>query len=427
MTTSSQKPHVVIVGAGFGGINAARSLRNANVTITVIDRRNHHLFQPLLYQVATASLSPADIAQPIRSILRKQPNVKAVLMATVTNIDLKEQRVDIDGESIPFDFLILATGARHAYFGHDEWERDAPGLKSLEDALEIRRRILLAFEDAERMSDENERIRLLTFVVVGGGPTGTELAGALAEISRQTLANDFDSIDPTWARIYLFEAGPRILSMFPEKLSDKAYRYLNGLGVQVRTGTPVTAVSTDGVVAGGRAIPAATVLWAAGVTASPLGKSLGVPLDRAGRVQVLPDLTIPGHTNVFVIGDLASLSDSGGNLLPGVAQVAMQQGSHAALNIRRSLKNEPLSTFEYSDKGNMATIGRNKAVAEIRGRRLSGFVAWVAWLWIHIYFLIGFRNRLGVILNWAWSYVTFNRGARLITSTGYDQSREIVG
>lgn len=427
MPNPNQKPHVVIVGAGFGGINAARTLRNANVTITVIDRRNHHLFQPLLYQVATASLSPADIAQPIRSILRNQPNVRAVLMANVTNIDLRERRVDADGTSIPFDFLVVATGARHAYFGHDEWESGAPGLKSLEDALEIRRRILIAFEEAERTTDEGERTRLLTFVVVGGGPTGTELAGALAEISRQTLANDFDSIDPTWARIYLFEAGPRILPMFAEKLSDKAYRYLNGLGVQVRTGTPVTAVSNDGVVADGRSIPAATILWAAGVTASPLGKSLGVPLDRAGRVQVMPDLTIPGHRNVFVIGDLASLADSSGTLLPGVAQVAMQQGIHAAQNIMQSLKGDQLDAFEYSDKGNMATIGRNKAVAEVRGRRLSGFVAWVAWLWIHIYFLIGFRNRLGVILNWAWSYVTFNRGARLITSTGYNQSREIVG
>jgi NADH:quinone reductase (non-electrogenic) len=426
MTDAGQRPRVVIIGGGFGGLNAARALKDAAVDITIIDRRNHHVFQPLLYQVATASLSPADIAQPIRTILRRQDNVTSVLLANVTSIDLDAQVVVLDSERIGFDYLVIATGARHTYFGHDEWESLAPGLKSLEDALEIRRRILLAFEEAERTDDEDARHRLMTFVVVGGGPTGTELAGALGEISRQTLAREYDRIDPTWARIYLFEAGPRILSTFPEKLSNKAVTYLNALGVQVRASTPVTEVSSAGVVAGGKRIPAGTVLWAAGVLASPLARTLNVPLDRAGRVIVNPDLTIPSHSNVFVAGDLAALNGADGRQLPGVAQVAIQQGKQAADNIERSMRGEALVDFAYNDKGNMATIGRNKAVADIRGRQLGGFVAWVAWLCIHIYFLIGFRNRLGVMINWAWSYVTFNRGARLITATGYDQTREIV-
>jgi NADH dehydrogenase len=427
MTTAPRRPQVVIIGGGFGGINAAQALKDANVDVTVIDRRNHHVFQPLLYQVATASLSPADIAQPIRTILRKQENVIAVLLANVTGIDLAAQEVVLDGERVGYDYLVLATGARHAYFGHDEWEGLAPGLKSLEDALEIRRRILVAFEEAERTDDEDARNRLMTFVVVGGGPTGTELAGALGEISRQTLAREYDRIDPTWAKIYLFEAGPRILSTFPESLSGKAAKFLNGLGVQVRTNTPVSEVTEQGVVAGDKSIPAATVLWAAGVLASPLAKTLDVPVDRAGRVIVNSDLTAPSHPNVFVIGDLAALNGEDGRQLPGVAQVAIQQGQHAAGNIVRSMEGEAMTPFAYDDKGNLATIGRNKAVAEIRGRKLSGFIAWVVWLWIHIYFLIGFRNRLGVMLNWAWSYLTFNRGARLITVTGYDKSREIVG
>jgi NADH dehydrogenase len=377
--------------------------------------------------VATASLSPADIAQPIRTILSKQENVTAVLLANVTGIDLEAQEVVLDGERVPYDYLVLATGARHAYFGHDEWEGLAPGLKSLEDALEIRRRILLAFEEAERTDDEDARNRLLTFVVVGGGPTGAELAGALGEIARQTLAKEYDRIDPTWAKIYLFEAGPRILATFPESLSTKAMKFLNSLGVQVRAGTPVTEITEQGVVAGGKQIPAATVLWAAGVLASPLAKTLDEPLDRAGRVVVNPDLTAPAHPNVFVIGDLAALNGEDGRQLPGVAQVAIQQGRHAAGNIERSMRGEAMTPFSYNDKGNLATIGRNRAVADIRGRKLSGFIAWVVWLWVHIYFLIGFRNRLGVMLNWAWSYLTFNRGARLITVTGYEKSREIVG
>ncbi|CAN5571510.1 NAD(P)/FAD-dependent oxidoreductase [soil metagenome] len=426
MSAANQRPRVVIIGGGFAGINTARALKDANVDITIIDRRNHHVFQPLLYQVATASLSPADIAQPIRTILRRQDNVTAVLLDNVTAVDLAAQDVVLDSERTGFDYLVIATGVRHTYFGHDEWEGLAPGLKSLEDALEIRRRILLAFEEAERTDDEDARRRLMTFVVIGGGPTGSELAGALGEISRQTLAKEYDRIDPTWARIYLFEAGPRILSTFPEQLANKATKYLNGLGVQVRTNTPVTEVTEHGVVAGGKRIPAATVLWAAGVLASPLARTLDVPLDKAGRIIVNPDLTVPSHPNVFIAGDLAALNGADGRQLPGVAQVAIQQGTLAAENIERSMGGDALVAFAYNDKGNMATIGRNKAIADIRGRHFSGFIAWVAWLVIHIFFLIGFRNRLGVILNWVWSYVTFNRGARLITVTGYDQSREIV-
>ncbi|CAN5820059.1 NAD(P)/FAD-dependent oxidoreductase [soil metagenome] len=426
MSAANQRPRVVIIGGGFAGINTARALKDANVDITIIDRRNHHVFQPLLYQVATASLSPADIAQPIRTILRRQDNVNAVLLANVTAVDLAAQEVVLDSERTGFDYLVIATGVRHTYFGHDEWEGLAPGLKSLEDALEIRRRILLAFEEAERTDDEDARRRLMTFLVIGGGPTGSELAGALGEISRQTLAKEYDRIDPTWARIYLFEAGPRILSTFPEQLANKATKFLNGLGVQVRTNMPVTEVTEHGVVAGGKRIPAATVLWAAGVLASPLARTLDVPLDKAGRVIVNPDLTVPSHPNVFIAGDLAALNGADGRQLPGVAQVAIQQGTLAAENIERSMGGDALVAFAYNDKGNMATIGRNKAIADIRGRHLSGFIAWVAWLVIHIFFLIGFRNRLGVILNWVWSYVTFNRGARLITVTGYDQSREIV-
>ena len=426
MSAANQRPRVVIIGGGFAGINTARALKDANVDITIIDRRNHHVFQPLLYQVATASLSPADIAQPIRTILRRQDNVNAVLLANVTAVDLAAQEVVLDSERTGFDYLVIATGVRHTYFGHDEWEGLAPGLKSLEDALEIRRRILLAFEEAERTDDEDARRRLMTFLVIGGGPTGSELAGALGEISRQTLAKEYDRIDPTWARIYLFEAGPRILSTFPEQLANKATKFLNGLGVQVRTNTPVTEVTEHGVVAGGKRIPAATVLWAAGVLASPLARTLDVPLDKAGRVIVNPDLTVPSHPNVFIAGDLAALNGADGRQLPGVAQVAIQQCTLAAENIERSMGGDALVAFAYNDKGNMATIGRNKAIADIRGRHLSGFIAWVAWLVIHIVFLIGFRNRLGVILNWVWSYVTFNRGARLITITGYDQSREIV-
>ncbi len=426
MSTSSEHPRVVVVGAGFGGLRAIQALKNAPVQITVVDRRNHHTFQPLLYQVATAALSPADIAKPIRSILRSQDNIRAVLMAEALSVDPNEQILHTDAGPLPYDYLVLATGARHSYFGHDDWEPYAPGLKSLEDALEIRRRVLSAFEEAERTADEVERDRLLTFVVIGGGPTGVELAGALGEISRHTLAREFDRIDPTWARIYLFEGGPRILPTFPESLARKATTFLNQVGVQVRTDTMVTEVDADGVVAGGRRFPAATVLWAAGVAASPIGKTFGIPLDRAGRIVVRSDLSLAEYPNIFAVGDLASLTGPDDKLYPGVAQVAMQQGHQAGENIRLRLAGQPGDTFHYRDKGNLATIGRNRAIAEIKGFRLAGFDAWLVWLCIHIFFLIGFQNRLRVALQWAWSYLRFDRGARLITSTGYDRSREIV-
>jgi NADH dehydrogenase len=418
-------PHVVIIGGGFAGLNAARALDGAPVTATVVDRRNHHLFQPLLYQVATASLSPADIASPIRAILRKQDNV-GVLLAEASAIDLDRKEIALDGGRLSYDYLILAAGARHSYFGHDEWEEHAPGLKSLEDALEIRRRILLAFEDAERAAGETERDRLMTFVVVGGGPTGVELAGALGEISRHTLARDFENIDPTWAKIYLLEAGPRILPMFPEKLARKAVADLNRLGVRVRTGALVTQVDDEGVLLGEERIRARTVLWAAGVTAAPLAKTLGLPLDRAGRVPVEPNLTIAGHPEVFVVGDLAALTAPDGKLFPGVAQVAIQQGRRAAANVRLALAGEAMQPFRYRDYGNMATIGRNRAIADIHDLELSGFPAWVAWLFIHIMYLIGFRNRLVVLVQWMWAYFTFQRGARLITVTGYQREREVL-
>ena len=427
MTSTAARPKVVIIGGGFGGLKAARALRHADVDITMIDRRNHHLFQPLLYQVATASLSPADIAQPLRSILRRQDNVRSVLLAEAERIDVDQKIVFLDHDTeLQYDYLIVATGARHFYFGHPEWESDAPGLKSLEDAVEIRRRVLLAFEEAERTDDETERDRLMTFVVVGGGPTGVELAGSLGEIARHTLARDYDRIDPTWARIYLFEAGPRILPMFSEKLAGKASKQLNQRGVRVEANTPVETVDAQGVIAGGKRLQAATVLWAAGVSASPLAKTLGVPLDRSGRVEVLPDCSIPGHPEVFVIGDLASLKGEDGRPLPGVAQVAMQQGETIADTIERRIAGEPGEAFAYRDKGNMATVGRNQAIAEFHGLELWGFPAWMAWLWVHVFYLIGFRNRLGVMLNWAWSYVTFNRGARLITKSGYDQKRDLT-
>jgi NADH dehydrogenase len=405
---------VVIVGGGFGGLYAARALQHLDVQVTLLDRRNHHVFQPLLYQVASAALSPGDIASPIRWILRRQKNVE-VLLADVRRVDPSRRTVILADAEISYDFLILATGSTHAYFGHDEWQVMAPGLKTLEDALEIRRRVLLAYERAERESDPAKRAALLTFVVIGGGPTGVELAGALAEISRQSLARDFRHFDPSSARIILIEAGPAILSTFPEMLREAALRDLKRLGVDVHIGKPVTGVDNGRVDVGNELIEAATVLWAAGVAASPVGVTLGVPTDRVGRVIVQPDLTIPGHSDVFVIGDLASFAGPDGKPLPGVAQVAIQMGKHAAANIRRAIERHPYQPFVYKDLGNMATIGRASAIADFGWLRLKGWIGWLAWLFVHIINLIGFRNRLVVLIQWAWAYFSYQRAIRLIT------------
>jgi NADH:ubiquinone reductase (H+-translocating) len=407
-------PHVVIIGGGFGGLNAAQRLKHTPARVTLVDRRNHHVFQPLLYQVASAALSPGDIASPIRWILRRQTNIE-VLLADVKAIDAPNQRLILADGTLEYDYLIVAAGATHAYFGHDEWRRLAPGLKTLEDALEIRRRVLLAFERAERESDPNRRQALLTFVVVGGGPTGVELAGALAEIARQSLARDFRHLDPSSSRIVLIEAGPTVLSTFPEPLRDAARADLERLGVEVRTGVPVTNVLPGEVYVGAEVLDAQTVLWAAGVAASPLAETLGVPLDRAGRVLVEPDLTIPGHPEVFVIGDLATLKGADGKPLPGVAQVAIQMGKHAAANIERAIEHQPYRSFVYRNLGNLATIGRASAVADFGWLRLKGWIAWVIWVFVHILNLIGFRNRLVVLVQWAWSYFSYQRAIRLIT------------
>jgi NADH:ubiquinone reductase (H+-translocating) len=407
-------PHVLIVGAGFGGLYAAKALAGAAVRITVIDRRNHHLFQPLLYQVAMAALSPGDIAHPIRAILSKQRNVR-VLLAEATGIDLAAKKVVLSDGEISYDYLILATGVRHAYFGHNEWEKNAPGLKSLEDALEMRRRILLAFEKAERETDEARRRALLTFMVIGGGPTGVELAGAIAEISRQVIARDFRAIDPREARVILVEGGPRILPSYPEDLSAKAEASLAHLGAEVWKGSSVTSIAAGRVHVGEKSVEVETILWAAGVEASKLARSLGVPHDRAGRVLVEPDLSVPGHPQAFVIGDLSTLAGKNGKPLPGVCPVAIQQGRHAARAIQRACRNLPPLPFEYHDKGSLATIGRAAAVADFGWLKISGFFAWAAWLFIHIFFLIGFRNRFVVIFEWAWAYFTYQRAARLIT------------
>lgn len=411
---SSKQPHVVIVGGGFGGLQAAKALGKAPVRVTVIDRQNYHLFQPLLYQVATAALSPGEIAWPIRSVLHRHPNVH-VWMGEVVAVDPERKTVILADGEVPYDFLIVAAGARHAYFGRDEWEPLAPGLKSLDDALEIRRRVLLAFERAEKEPDREERNALLTFAVVGGGPTGVELAGALAEIARHTLVRDFRQIDPSQARVLLLEAGPRILPTFHPSLSEKAVASLVKLGVEVRTGAAVTEIRQGEMEVGGERIRAQTVLWAAGVAASPLAKSLGAPLDRVGRVVVEPDLTLPGRPEVYVVGDLASFRLPNGGTLPGLAPVAMQEGRWAAENIARTLRGEPRLPFSYRDRGVMATIGRAAGIAE-RGRlRLSGVFGWLAWLFIHLLFLIGFKNRAVVLFLWTWSYLTYKRGARLIT------------
>jgi len=408
--------NVVVVGGGFGGLQCARHLARHAVHITLIDRQNHHTFQPLLYQVATAGISPGEIAAPIRWIMRGRRNVE-VLMGEVQDFDLSRRLVKLPDESIPYDYLVVGAGASHAYFGHDDWEPYAPGLKTIEDALEIRRRVLLAFELAERQAVAGEGQVPLNFVVVGGGPTGVELAGTLAEISRKVLSNEFHSIDPRRTRIILLEGGPRILPAYPEDLSRSAEEQLRHLGVEVRTSAMVTKVQAASVHMGATEIPSVVTLWAAGVAASPLGKKLGAPVDRAGRVLVNPDLSIPGHPEVFVIGDLATLKDKKGRPLPGLAPVAMQEGVATAGNIGRDLHGEPRRPFHYFDKGSLATIGRAAAVAEFGRIHISGFIAWLSWLFIHILFLIGFRNRIVVVIQWAWSYFTYERGARLITGS----------
>ena len=409
-------PRVVILGGGFGGLNAAKALRKAPVDVLLVDRRNHHLFQPLLYQVATAALNPSDIATPIRRILRHQSNAEVVL-GDATAVDVLRRRLVLRDGEVPYDFLVIATGATHAYFGHPEWEPDAPGLKTLEDAVQIRRRVLVAYEAAEREDDPALQQEWLTFVVVGGGPTGVELAGALVEISRHVLTRDFRRIDPRKARVVLIEAGPRILPAYLPELSERAAERLRRMGCEVELGTPVTRVDAEGVWFGDRRIRSRCVIWAAGVAPSPIARSLNVPLDRVGRVKVEPDLSIPGAPEVFVIGDLAAANDREGKPLPGLAPVAIQGGRHVARQIVRTLRGEPREPFHYFDKGTLATIGRNAAVAQIGPLRSVGFFAWLVWLLVHILMLIGFRNRFLVLAEWAWIYFRYERGARLITGS----------
>jgi NADH dehydrogenase len=414
-TDEATQPRVVIIGGGFGGLFAARALRRDPLRITLLDRQNHHLFQPLLYQVATAVLSPGDIASPIRWILRGQRNVR-VLLAEACGVDTAGRAVVLDnGETLGYDFLIVATGVQHSYFGRDEWAPFAPGLKTLDDALELRRRLLLAFERAEREADPIRQRHLLTFVIVGGGPTGVELAGSLIEIARHTLRREFAAIDPESARVLLIEGGPSLLPGFPASLRARARRSLRTLGVEVWERAMVTDIRPGVVTVGEEEVSTETVFWAAGVAGSALGRSLGVPLDRAGRVIVEPDLSIPGHPEVFVVGDLACFTHQTGAPLPGVAQVAMQGASCAVANIRRRIAGTPTEPFRYRDLGNMATIGRASAVADLGWARISGYVAWLAWLFIHLLWLVGFRNRLSVLIQWAASYFTYQRSARLIT------------
>jgi NADH dehydrogenase len=423
----TELPHIVILGGGFGGLYAAKALRKAPARVTVVDRRNFHLFQPLLYQVATAALNPSDIAYPIRSVVARQENTN-VILGEATAIDVERKIVKLIDSEIAYDYLIVATGATHSYFNHPEWSRTAPGLKTIEDALEIRRRVLKAFEEAERENDPDRQKAWLTFVIVGGGPTGVELAGALSEIARQTMIRDFRRINPSSARVILVEGNDRVLPVYPPDLSAKAEQQLRDLGVEVITKGMVTGVDDQSVsVAAGvspaaapagapaptQKIPTRTVLWAAGVQASPLGRTLGAPADRAGRVVVNEDLSLPGHPEVFVIGDLAAVPR-----VPGVAPAAIQEGTHAAKNILRMIRGQPAQPFHYWDKGSLATIGRAAAVADFGKLHISGFPAWFAWLAIHIFFLIGFRNRVLVILQWAWAYLTYQRGARLITGRG---------
>jgi NADH dehydrogenase len=410
-------PHVVIVGSGFGGLAAARVLAGAPVGVTIIDRSNHYLFQPLLYQVAMAALSPAEIAVPIRAVFRDAANVN-VLMAEATGFDLADKKVQLaDGKSVGFDYLIVAAGAQTNYYGHPEWERYAPGLKSIGDALEIRRRVLTALERAEAAGDEALRRKLLTFVVIGGGPTGLELAGAIAELARPIARSDFRAIDASWIKVILIEAGDRLLSTFDPKLSAKAAKQLAEIGVAVRTGARVTNIDERGVWLGEELIESSSILWTAGVRANELGAKLGAPLDKSGRVVVGPDCSVPGHPRVFVVGDLACFETPTGPL-PGVSPVAMQQGRHVATAILTEPRHGTRLPFQYVDKGSMATIGRSRAVAQVGRLRLSGLIAWLAWLFVHLWYLIDRRNRLAVFSDWLWQYVTFRRGARLIT--GHD-------
>jgi NADH dehydrogenase len=419
--TEHRTPRVVIIGGGFGGLYAARALKRDDVEVTVLDRTNHHVFQPLLYQVATATLTPADIAAPIRWLLRKQRHT-TVIMTEVTDIDVERRTVTTSSAGeLPYDFLVVASGARHAYFGHPEWEAVAPGLKSIDDAVEIRQRILAAFERAEASTDPAERAALLTFVVVGAGPTGVELAGMIATMAHHGMVEEFRRSDPSRARVLLLEGGPRVLSTYPPALGERARRDLIALGVEVRTGALVTAVTADAVQVGTETIPTRTVIWAAGNAASPLGRMLGAPLDRSGRVQVAPDLSVPGHEELFVIGDLAAIA-SDGKPVPAVAPAAMQMGRHAAHNIRRTLEQRDRLPFRYRNKGDLATIGRYRAIADFGRFTVSGVLAWWLWLLLHIMYLAGFRNRLSVLVEWAYSYFTYGRGSRLITGRGHERA-----
>lgn len=421
-----KRPRVVIIGGGFGGIAAARAFRGSEVEVVLIDRANHHLFQPLLYQVATATLAPSDIAVPIRWILRKHANVR-VVMGEVTAIDVDARQVVVDHGAITesFDFLIVAAGARHAYFGHDEWEPSAPGLKSLDDALEIRNRFLQAFELAERCEDPAERGALQTIVIIGGGPTGVELAGLMATIARDVLQNDFRCIDTRRTRVLLLEGGNRLLPSFPGHLSAAAYRDVAELGVEIRLDSIVTRIEGDAVYVGDERIATRTVFWAAGNAASPLGRMLGAPVDRVGRVVVEPDLSIPGHPEVFVVGDLASVQRGDGRLVPGVAPAANQEGAWAARNVLRTLRRQERKAFRYFNKGDLATIGRHRAIADFGTIDFTGIPAWLLWLFVHIMYLVGFRNRVTVLIQWAWAYFAYQRGARLITgASGHRSGRE---
>jgi len=414
------RKHVLVVGGGFGGVAVTRALRSAPVRITLIDRSNHHLFQPLLYQVAMAGLSPAEIAIPIRSVFRHQENVR-VLLDEVTAVDLAARRVSTRAcGPLEYDFLVLAPGAVNSYFGRDAWAAQAPGLKNLDDAVEIRRRVLLAFEAAERETDPIRQRKHLTFVVIGGGPTGVELAGAIAELATFVLSRDFRAVHPDQTQVLLIEAGPRVLPSFSEETSEKARRSLAEMGVEVRAGVRVTAIDGDGVQLGAERVPASTVLWAAGVSGSPLVAMLGLPTERGGRLRVQPDCSVPGHPNVFCIGDAAAFFTGETATLPGVSPVAMQQGRFVADAIEATIEGRPRRAFRYVDKGSMATIGRSRAVAEVAGLRLSGLLAWLAWLSVHIFYLIDFRNRLFVLIDWAWSYFTYRRGSRLITGGRQD-------